>query len=187
MKKSYWKSTTKLIVQSTSASIKSKCYGKASQNRFSTKFKHCSRKMGSCLQMQSIMPEVNSKADKEEVVRKRHQSVCLTGFHKQYFPNSAFRLGKRDGTFLRDFHISGLVCFPFHCRRSKSKYDKWVNDVHKKQKVFGGHLSSLCNIRESRVIHHSTMKRNEPTHQRARAFWRTLYEILQCVNATLQM
>lgn len=31
------------------------------------------------------------------------------------------------------------------------------------------------------------MKRHEPAHEGARAVWRILYEILQCVNATVQM
>lgn len=100
-------------MQST-ATIQSKCYGKGSQKRFPTKFKHRSRKMGSWLQMQSIMPEVNSKADKEEVVRKRHQFVCLAGFHKQYFPKQYFQIGKKGWDLSKGFpHFwAGMFFFP---------------------------------------------------------------------------
>lgn len=68
----------------------------------------------------------------EEVVRKRYQFICLTGFRKQYFPKQYFQIGKKNGIFLRDFHISVLVCFHFHSSRFKSEYDKWVRVVCKK-------------------------------------------------------
>lgn len=139
-------------------------YGKASQSRFSIKFKHHSLKVCSQFQTQSLMPEISSKPDKEEVLRKRYQFVCLTGLHKWCLSQRvSSKRKKRDGTCLRDLHISVLVYFHFHSCRSK--HDRWVRDVYKKQKVFGWHLSAFCNRTASLAVHNLAMKRNKPEGQ----------------------
>lgn len=139
-------------------------YGKASQSRFSIKFKHHSPKVCSQFQTQSLMPEISSKPDKEEVLRKRYQFLCLTGLHKRCLSQRiSSKRKKRDGTYLRDLHISVLVYVHFHSRRSKR--DRWVRDVHKTQKVFGWHLSAFCNWTASLAVHNSAMKRNKPEGQ----------------------
>lgn len=144
MKKGYWKMSNKTNCAIYCCYNSIQLYEKAGQSRFSIKFKHHSPKVGSQFQMQSVMPETSSKPDKEEVLRKSYQFVHLTGLHKQYLSQRVpSKRKKRDGTCLRDFHTSVLV--HFHLHNSRSKHDRWVRDVHKKQKVFGWHLSAFCN------------------------------------------